>query len=58
MERYLTGRRKEIDRQYDYRYSILPIVFGNLLRQRGLSERELHGLGEDKLDPIRRCARL
>jgi hypothetical protein len=58
LERYLTERRKEIDRQYDYRYSMLVIVFGNLLRQGKLSEQELHGLGEDKLDPIRRCARL
>jgi hypothetical protein len=34
LERYLTERRKEIDRQYDYRYSVLPSVFADLI-QRG-----------------------
>ncbi len=29
LESYLTHRRKEIDRKYDYRYSILPLVFGS-----------------------------
>src|ERR1700738_4187608 len=31
LERYLTQRRQEIDREYDYRYSILPLVLANLL---------------------------
>ena len=58
LERYLTVRRKEIDRQYDYRYSVLLLVFGNLLRQGRLSEQELDGLGEDKLTSIRCVAKL
>jgi hypothetical protein len=29
---------------YDYRYSVLPLVFGNLIREGRLSEEELHGL--------------
>src|SRR5258708_23880062 len=49
LERYLTQSRKEIDSKYDYRYSILPIVFGNLVRESRLGEEELHGLTEDKL---------
>ncbi len=53
LEQYLTERRKEIDRRYDYRYSVLPIVFGNLISEGRLSERELNGLGEDKLKFIR-----
>jgi integrase len=32
LESWLTERRQEIDRRYDYRYSILPLVFANLLR--------------------------
>src|ERR1039457_845836 len=32
LERFLTQRRKEIDRKYDFRYSVLPFVFANLLR--------------------------
>ena len=31
LEHYLTARRKEIDRKYDYRYSRLTDVFGKLL---------------------------
>jgi len=32
LEGWLTERRREIDRRYDYRYSILPLVFAHLLR--------------------------
>ena len=58
LERYLGERRKEIDRTYDYRYSVLPLVFGELIRQGRLSLEELHGLGEDKLLYVRRAAAL
>ena len=53
LEYYLTQRRKEIDRKYDYRYSRLTHVFGRLLHERRLSEQELRGLREDELKPIR-----
>jgi hypothetical protein len=57
LEHYLTERRKEIDRKYDYRYSQLTQVFGRLLYEKRLSEEELHGLGEDKLKSIRSVAK-
>jgi hypothetical protein len=41
---------------YDYRYSILPLVFANLISKGRLVEDELHGLGEDKLGWIQRCS--
>jgi len=53
LEAWLTKRRREIDRRYDYRYSVLPLVFATLLHQGLLSEAELSGLGRDKLDRIR-----
>ncbi|MGB6676992.1 MAG: hypothetical protein WBE44_09900 [Terriglobales bacterium] len=56
LEFYLTQRRKEIDRKYDYRYSQLLHVFGRLLHEGRLREEELRGLREDKLDAIRSCA--
>ena len=56
MEHYLTQRRKEIERKYDYRYSQLTQVFGRLLYQNRLNEDELHGLREDKLKAIRSVA--
>jgi hypothetical protein len=56
LEHYLTERRKEIDRKYDYRYSQLTHVFGRLLYEGRVSEEELHGLREDKLKLIRSFA--
>jgi hypothetical protein len=56
LEQYLTQRRQEIDRTYDYRYSVLPLVLANLLSNRRLVEDELHGFGEDKLGWIHRCS--
>ena len=58
LERYLAQRRTDIDRQFDYRYSVLVLVFENLIRQKKLNEKELKGLGEDKLGSIRRYAEL
>jgi hypothetical protein len=57
LERYLTQRRKEIDRRYDYRYSQLTHVFGRLLHEGRVSEEELRGLREDKLKPIHSFAK-
>ena len=36
LEHYLTQRRKEIDRKYDYRYSQLTHLFGRLLCEKRL----------------------
>jgi hypothetical protein len=58
LESYLTRRRHEIDRQYDYRYSVLLIVFGALIRQGRLREEDLQGLAEEKLAHIRSYATL
>jgi hypothetical protein len=56
LEGWLTQRRREIDRRYDYRYSILPLVFAHLLRDGCLTEDDLHGLEQEKLDLIRRAS--
>ena len=57
LEHYLTERRKEINRKYDYRYSQLTHVFGRLLYEKRLGEEELGGLREDKLKSIRSFAK-
>ncbi len=54
---HLTQGRKEIDRKYDYRSSQLTHVFGRLLQEGRLSEEELRGLREDKLESIRSYAK-
>jgi hypothetical protein len=56
LEHHLTQLRKEIDRKYEYKYSVLLLVFGELVREGRLDVRNLHGLAEDKLAYIRREA--
>jgi hypothetical protein len=58
LERYLTHRRKDIDRRYDFRSSRLTQLFGRLLYEHRIGEEELHSLGEDKLKAIRSCAKV
>ena len=53
LEYRLTQRRREIDRKYDYRYSQLTDVFGRLLYEGRVSEKDLRGVREDKLKLIR-----
>lgn len=55
---YVFDRRKQINSQYDYRYSVLPRVLADLLRIGRLRERDLAGLDDDKLAEIRRVAQL
>jgi len=57
LEKYLTRRRKEIDRKYDSESSHLTQVFGRLLHEGRLAEEELRGLREDKLASIRSFAK-
>ena len=53
LEQYLTERRKEINRRYEFRESKLSFVLGMLLHEERLTEEQLHGLGEDKLKKVR-----
>ncbi len=57
LEAYIHQSRERIDRKYDYRYSVLPLVFGALISEGRVAEAELHELGEDKLHYIRSAAR-
>lgn len=58
LERYLTRRRNEIDRKYDFRASRLTEVLGRLLYERRISEEELHALAEDKMKAVRSYAKI
>src|SRR3954469_21952332 len=53
IEDYLYERRREHDRVFDYRYSVLLFVFAGLVRESLLSEEELEGIGEEKVEAIR-----
>ena len=50
---YLSEIRKEIDKKYDYRYSVLILVFSKLLKQKWLNIEDLKGLSSDKIDRIK-----
>jgi hypothetical protein len=57
LEAFLTRRRYEIDTEFDFRYSVLPMVFATLLRKRKISESELDGLSEEKIEFVRSLAK-
>ena len=56
LERYLTQRRKDIDRRYDFWSSRLKDVLGRLLYENRLVKGDLRGLSEDKVERIRSFA--
>lgn len=58
LEQYLTQRRKEIDRRYQFRSSRLTQVLGMLLCEGRIAEDELRGLRDDKLKAIRSLAKV
>jgi hypothetical protein len=48
----LNDKRRATDHKYDYRYSVLILVFGRLLNEGWLTREDLEGLREDKLAKI------
>ena len=48
----LTEKRDEIDEKYDYRYSVLVLVFARLINDGWLEFYDLKGLAENKIDRI------
>lgn len=58
LQEHLERKQREIDRKYDYRYSQLLFVFGQLIREGRVQEAQLAGLSEEKRGYIRRIASL
>src|SRR5947207_1217721 len=56
IERYLGRAGRELDRKYEYSYSRLELLFGQLLREKRISEEDLAGLAPAKLETIRLVA--
>ena len=54
----LTEKRKEINEKYDYRYSVLNLVFARLISEGWLQKEDLEGLSDEKLEEIRRISLL
>jgi hypothetical protein len=55
---YLTKQLKRIEEKYDYRYSVLILLFALLLKEGWLDEAELQGLQEDKIEKIKYLANM
>jgi hypothetical protein len=58
IHKYLTEQRKITDEKYVYRYSILILLFARLFSEGWLKKTDLEGLGEDKIEAIRKIASL
>jgi len=57
LEAWLGERRRQIDNLFDYRYSVLPMVFAAFLRDGRIGEEDLRGLAPDKIEVIRNMSR-
>jgi hypothetical protein len=53
---YLKKQLKRIEEKYDYRYSVLILLFALLLKEEWLNEADFQGLQEDKIEKIRYLA--
>lgn len=53
---YLRKTRRDMESKYDYRYSILIIVFGKLMREGLILDSDIDQLSQDKIDAIKRIA--
>lgn len=49
---WFAERRRELDRKYDYYYSVLPSASAALVKQELISEKDLHGLSAERSDLI------
>jgi hypothetical protein len=54
---FLTEELKKIEDNYDYRYSILILVFARLLKEGWLKVSDLDGINEDKIEKIKYLAK-
>ncbi len=53
---FLSEKRRRFEQKYDYRYSVLIHVFARLLQEGWLTEADLAGLSDEKIELIRRRA--
>ena len=54
---FLNERIKEIEDKYDYRYSMLILVFARLMKEGWIDVDNLEGLSDDKIAKIRYLAK-
>jgi hypothetical protein len=52
LHNYISDKREETDQKYDYRYSVLILVFARIMKDGYISKSDLHGISESKLQAI------
>jgi len=57
IEEYLYEKRKEVDRLFQFSYSRLILVFSILMRDGWMTDADLAGLDQEKIDRIKRFPR-
>jgi len=55
---YLSEKRRDFDRKYDFRYSVLMLVFSRLVSEGWLKIDDLSGIGDEKVEAIKRTISL
>ena len=55
---FMSKKIRTIGRKYDYRYSVLLLVFAQLIKGEWLTIDELKGLSEDKINGINKLLNL
>lgn len=55
---YLSKKRREVGEKYDYRYSVLILVFNRLVSDGWLALDELSGIGSEKVEVIKHLVSL
>lgn len=53
---YLDRKQRNMGKKYDYRYSMLILVFAQLLKEGWIKETDLVGLRDDKIETIKLLA--
>lgn len=55
---FITEKRRQIEDKYDYRYSVLILVFARLMKEGWIEVDDLEGLNEDKIAKIMHLAKI
>jgi hypothetical protein len=58
LHEFLTEKKDETDNKYDYRYSVLILVFSRLISEGWITMDDLKGLEEDKITKINQVLKL
>lgn len=52
LHNYISNKRKETDQKYDYRYSVLILVFARIMKDGYISKSDLRGISESEIQAI------